>query len=117
MKISRTVMKVVMVENLMKISTQIIIVLALLDIKLNVTNVKNLDTVRNCRSNFIFPSKETRQVPIHHMGKQLRTWKKKHEDLKVDECGLALQAQSRISQWYIDGGCSKHMTGDKDKFC
>ena len=35
---------------------------------------------------------------------------------KVNKCDLALTAQDLKSQWYLDSGCSKHMTGDKSKF-
>ena len=35
---------------------------------------------------------------------------------KVNNCDLALTAQDLKSQWYLDSGCSKHMTGDKNKF-
>jgi hypothetical protein len=43
-------------------------------------------------------------------------WIRKHDKLNVKECSLALQAQSRRSDWYVDSGCSKHRTGDKNKF-
>jgi hypothetical protein len=29
---------------------------------------------------------------------------------------VALYEKNKKCQWYIDSGCSKHMTGDKDKF-
>ena len=32
---------------------------------------------------------------------------------KVNKCDLALTAQDLKSQWYLDNGCSKHMTGDR----
>ena len=35
---------------------------------------------------------------------------------KVNKCDLALTAQDLKSQWYLDSGYSKHMTGDKRKF-
>ena len=35
---------------------------------------------------------------------------------KVTNCDLALTAQDLKSQWYLDSGCSKHMTGDRSKF-
>ena len=34
---------------------------------------------------------------------------------KQTECNVALYARNQGCQWYIDNGCSKHMTGDKDK--
>jgi hypothetical protein len=39
-------------------------------------------------------------------------WKKKADN----KCGLMLSAQRQKNPWYIDSGCSKHMTGDKSKF-
>jgi hypothetical protein len=31
-------------------------------------------------------------------------------------CGLVLSSQRQKDLWYIDNGCSSHMTGDKSKF-
>jgi hypothetical protein len=42
----------------------------------------------------------------------VKVWKKKVDD----KCGLVLSAQKQKNSWYIDSGCSKHMTGDKRKF-
>jgi hypothetical protein len=42
----------------------------------------------------------------------VKVWKKKAND----KCGLVLSAQKQKNPWYIDSGCSKHMTGDKSKF-
>jgi hypothetical protein len=39
------------------------------------------------------------------------TWKKKDSE----KCGLVLSTQKQKDSWNIDSGCSKHMTGDKDK--
>ena len=41
-----------------------------------------------------------------------RTWKKK----KNDNCALALKAQKKKDVWYVDSGCSMHMTRDRNKF-
>jgi hypothetical protein len=41
-----------------------------------------------------------------------KVWKKKEDD----QCGLVLSAQRQKNPWYIDSGCSKHMTRDKSKF-
>jgi hypothetical protein len=40
-----------------------------------------------------------------------KVWKK-----KKTECNVALYARNQGCQWYIDSGCSKHMTGDQRKF-
>lgn len=36
-------------------------------------------------------------------------------EMKV-ECNIALYAKDKKSQWYVDSGCSKHMTRDPNKF-
>jgi hypothetical protein len=41
-----------------------------------------------------------------------KVWKKKEDD----QCGLVLSSKRHKNPWYIDNGCSKHMTGDKSKF-
>lgn len=35
---------------------------------------------------------------------------------KTKKCLIALKAKSNIKFWYVDSGCSTHMTGDKNKF-
>jgi hypothetical protein len=35
---------------------------------------------------------------------------------KKEECELAMYAQDKGNHWYIDSGCSKHMTRDHNKF-
>jgi transposase InsO family protein len=42
----------------------------------------------------------------------VKFWKKKESN----KCGLVLSTQRKMNPWYIDNGCSKHMTGDKGKF-
>ena len=34
----------------------------------------------------------------------------------MNKCDLALTTQDLKSQWYLDSGCSKHMTRDRIKF-
>ena len=41
-----------------------------------------------------------------------KVWKKKENK----KCGLVLSVQRKKGPWYIDSGCSKHMTSDKSKF-
>jgi hypothetical protein len=49
---------------------------------------------------------------IKPLARNANTWKKK--DSK--KCGLVLSTQKKKNTWYIDSGCSKYMTGDKDNF-
>ena len=42
-----------------------------------------------------------------------KVWRKK--ELQVENCGIDLFAEGEENQWYIDSGCSKHMTGDRNK--
>jgi hypothetical protein len=42
----------------------------------------------------------------------VKFWKKKVDD----KYGLVLSAPRKNNPWYIDSGCSKHMTGDRSKF-
>jgi hypothetical protein len=48
----------------------------------------------------------------NHRDKNIKVWKK-NEDNK---CGLVFSSQRQKYSWYIDSGCSSHMTGDKSKF-
>ncbi len=40
-------------------------------------------------------------------------WRKKVEEKKPDKCDLVLYAQDQNNKWYVDSGCSRHMTGGK----
>jgi hypothetical protein len=44
------------------------------------------------------------------------TWIRKQDQYNNGECTIALQAKHKKHDWYADSGCSKHMTGDRDKF-
>ena len=48
---------------------------------------------------------------IKPLAKNVSTWKKKDSE----KCGVVISYQKQKDPWYIDSGCSKHMTGDKDK--
>ena len=37
------------------------------------------------------------------------------KELQPERCGIALYVEGQENQWYIDSGCPKHMTGDKEK--
>jgi hypothetical protein len=43
---------------------------------------------------------------------QKKLWKEK---TSKEECLIALKFQDKEDLWYVDSGCSKHMTGNKDK--
>lgn len=38
------------------------------------------------------------------------------ESIEYENCDLDLYAGDQENVWYIDSGCSKHMTSDKDNF-
>jgi hypothetical protein len=61
-----------------------------------------------CRSKMLSSFKKDKKEDF------TKIWKKKRK--KTEECGLSLYAKNQENQWYIDSGCSKHMTGDKSKF-
>ena len=45
----------------------------------------------------------------------IRIWKKEQTSNK-EECKLALIAENKEDEWYIDSCCLTHMTGDQNKF-
>ena len=71
---------------------------------MNVTNVENLDTTKDCRLEN--PPEESLKPQNE------RTWKKN----KTDNCALALKAQKNKDVRYVDSVCSTHMIGDRNKF-
>ena len=40
----------------------------------------------------------------------------KDENPNMDKCGLSLCAHNDENYWFVDSGCSKHMTGEKRNF-
>ena len=44
------------------------------------------------------------------------TWIRKQDQYSNEECTVALQAKQKKRGWYVDSGCSKHITGDKNRF-
>eukprot|EP00253_Pinus_taeda_P021264 PITA_21264 len=57
-----------------------------------------------CRSRF----QQTKEKPS-----STRTWRIKEP--QTERCGISFYAEEQENIWYIDSGCSKHMTGDKEK--
>jgi hypothetical protein len=44
------------------------------------------------------------------------TWIRKKDQYSNEECTVSLQDKHKKHGWYVDIGCSKHMTCDRDKF-
>jgi hypothetical protein len=44
------------------------------------------------------------------------TWIRKQDQYRNEECTISLQDKQKKRGWYVDSGCSKHMTSDRDKF-
>ena len=57
-----------------------------------------------CRSKF----RQTKE-----QASSTKTWRIKEP--QPERFGIAFYAEGQENQWYIDSGCSKHMTGDKEK--
>eukprot|EP00253_Pinus_taeda_P036618 PITA_36618 len=60
-----------------------------------------------CRTKF------RRTIQKEKTSSNSKVWRKK--EFQSEICGIALFTAGQENQWYIDNGCSKHMTGDKDK--
>ena len=70
---------------------------------------------KDCR--LIVPPKEPQQNNNSHKQKpQKTTWIRKQDQYSNEECTIALQAKHKKHGWYVDSGCSKHMTDIRDKF-
>jgi hypothetical protein len=65
--------------------------------------------MKNCR--LTIPPREPMQNINNNISEPQEIWK-----IKKNQCSLALQAQHKKCDWYVDNGCSKNMTGDKNKF-
>jgi hypothetical protein len=64
---------------------------------------------KNCR--LTIPPRESKKNISSQISEPQGIWKRKQ-----NQCSLSLQAQHRKSDWYVDSGCSKHMTGDRNMF-
>jgi hypothetical protein len=70
---------------------------------------------KDCR--MIVPPREPQQNKnSHRQEPQKRTWIRKQDQYRNEECALALQDKQKKRGWYADSGCSKHMTSDSDMF-
>jgi hypothetical protein len=62
------------------------------------------------------PPREPKKNINSHKKEPQRIWIRKQDQFNTEECNLSLQDQHKKHGWYVDSGCSKHMTGDKDRF-
>jgi hypothetical protein len=70
---------------------------------------------KDCR--MTIPLREPQQNNnSHRQEPQKTTWIRKQNQYNNEECTLALQAKQKKRGWYVDNGCSKHMTCDKGRF-
>jgi hypothetical protein len=70
---------------------------------------------KDCR--MTVPPRESQQNNNSHRHEpQQRIWIRKQDQFNNEECTLALQDKHKKHGWYVDSGCSKHMTGDEDMF-
>jgi hypothetical protein len=76
-----------------------------------------------CRSGTVESPRQNKEVDTLAKQKKEPTgvWKRKQEQekQKKEESMLvktSLHAQNKGNKWYVDSGCSSHMTGDKNKF-
>jgi hypothetical protein len=70
---------------------------------------------KDCRMK-VPPREPQQNNNSHRQEPQKMTWIKKHGKYNNEECTLALQAKHKKHGWYVESGCSKHMTGDRDRF-
>ena len=85
--------------------------------KMNYNNFSALENEVECSicNNFGHEDSECRRRfrQTKEQAASTRTWRIKEP--RPERCGIAFYAEGQETQWYIDNGCSKHMTGDKEK--
>jgi hypothetical protein len=65
----------------------------------------------------LVPPREPKHNNNNHRSEpQKMTWIRKKNQYRSEECTLSLQAKQKKRGWYVDNGCPKHMTSDRDKF-
>ena len=70
---------------------------------------------KDCR--MTVPPRESKQNNNNHRQEpQKRTWIRKQTQYINEECTLSLQAKHKKRGWYVNNGCSKHVTCDEYMF-
>eukprot|EP00253_Pinus_taeda_P009556 PITA_09556 len=69
-------------------------------------------TLRTNRS-YNQPQEQVLEDNSEEQTSSAKTWRMKEP--QPERCGIDLYAEGQENQWYIDSGCSKHMTGDNEK--
>jgi hypothetical protein len=70
---------------------------------------------KDCRMT-VLPKEPQQNNNSHRQEPQKMTWIRKQDQYSNEECTIALTTKQKKRGWYVDSGCSKHMTGDRDKF-
>ena len=70
---------------------------------------------KNCRMT-IPPKEPQHNNNSHRQEPQKTTWIRNKYQYSNEECTIALQDKQKKCGWYVDSGCLKHMTGDRDRF-
>jgi hypothetical protein len=70
---------------------------------------------KDCRMT-VLPKEPQQNNNSHRQEPQKMTWIRKQDQYSNEECTIALTTKKKKRGWYVDSGCSKHMTGDRDKF-
>jgi hypothetical protein len=96
--------------------------------RINYNRFESLSTEVECYkcNNFGHMAKYCRMIVLprglqqnnnsHRQEPRKRTWIRKQNQYSNEECTLALQDNQKKRGWYVESGCSKHMTGDRDRF-
>jgi hypothetical protein len=64
----------------------------------------------------VLPKEPQQNNNNHRQEPQKTTWIRKQDEYSNEECIISLAYKQNKHSWYVDSGCSKHMTGDRDKF-
>jgi hypothetical protein len=70
---------------------------------------------KDCRMT-VLPKEPQHNNNSHIHEPQKMTWIRKQDQYSNEECTIALIVKQKKHDWYVDSGCSKHMTGDRNKF-